>query len=398
MTRPGLVHTNALTQPDLFWRTAAVVALAGGVLAGVALAVGPLVLLAVYRNAWLLTLLPLCAAGAWMAVKVLAYRQKLRWHYSHLPEFTLYADRIDAVEWAGAFTKGAPAALDAAPSRRTIPLEAVTSVVASFAIVRRTMTPRGLPVIETAPVLYVKYDDGGRQDLLSVPFSSHKDEGVDRWLSYFSDAGIALQYTPRILFRHDTQVLTDTDRLEHLNAAVDVIPYTFSEGWLADEQGLGTRWTALHEAIRREEEAKDPELKDKRARHSARTWISMVLILVWLMVAVFFQQLAAEWGYLEPFNPLVSLLCVLAFGFAFFYRLRSYLRWLYAFIYSGGVLISAMVVLIPSRPGVELEVSESFFLAALAYQPLCWLPYLVVKKVSGRIKGNTVKETAVPTR
>lgn len=109
---------------------------------------------------------------------------------------------------------------------------------------------------------------------------------------------------------------------------------------------------------------------------------------MWLTTTLFFQQLAAEWGYLEPFNPLVSFLCVFAFGFAFFYFLRSYLRWPYMFIYSGGVLISAIVVLIPSRPGVELELSESFLLAALAYQPLCWLPYLVVKKVAAKFKAR----------
>lgn len=390
MTRPGLVHAHRLAPPDLFWRTFGVIVLFVGVMLGVAFAVGPLVLLAVYRNLWLLLLLPVVAGGAWMAVKAFGHSRKLRWHYSHLPRATLFTDRIESEEWRTPFMKGgAKSAVGEAPRRRTIPLDAVTSVVVSFAIVRRTTTPRtATPIIETAPVLYIRYDDDGRQELLSVPFSSHKDEGVDRWLSYFAGAGIPLHYTPRFLFRHDTQVLTDADRLKHLNAAADLIPYTFSEGWLADEQELGAQWIALDKAIRREEEAKDPELKDRRARHSGRTWISMGLIFVWLMATLFVQQLAAEWGYLDPGNPLVSFICVIAFGFAFFYFLRSYLRWPYMFIYSGGVLVSAIVVLIPSRPGVELELSTSFLLAALAYQPLCWLPYLVVKKVAAKFKAR----------
>ncbi|KRF05287.1 hypothetical protein ASH00_12930 [Arthrobacter sp. Soil782] len=392
MTRPGLIHTNALTPPDLFWRIAGVIFLTVGVLIGVAFAVGPLVLLAVYRNPWLLLLLPLVPAGAWMAVKVFKHGQTLRWHYAHLSEFTLHEDRIEAVEWRTPFMKGVQIRADEAPRERTIPLNAVTSVVASFAIVRRTTTPRhAIPIIETAPVLYIRYDDDGRQELLSVPFSSHKDEGVDRWLGYFAGAGIPLFYTPRTLFRHDTQILTDADRLKHLNAAADLIPYTFAEGWLADEHELGTQWRALDTAIRHEEEARDPELKDKRARHSGRTWISMALIFVWLMIAVFFQQLAAQWGYLEPFNPLVSFLCVLAFGFAFFHRLRSYLRWPYMFIYSGGVLLSAIAALIPSRPGLELEVSESFFIAALIYLPLCWVPYVVVKAATKKLRERDGK-------
>lgn len=224
MTRPGLVHAHTLAPPDLFWRTFGVVALFVGVLLGVAFAVGPLVLLAVYRNLWLLLLLPLVAGGAWMAIKISRHWGHLRWHYAHLPRATLFDDRIEAVEWRTPFMKGVKLGANETSRERTIPLDAVTSVVASFAIVRRTTTPRrAIPVIETAPVLYIRYDDDGGQDLLSVPFSSHKDEGVDRWLSYFAGAGIPLHYTRRILFRHDTQVLTDADRLKHLNAAADII-------------------------------------------------------------------------------------------------------------------------------------------------------------------------------
>ena len=357
-------------------------------LLGVALAVGPLVLLGGYRNLWFLLLLPLGAAGVWMVVKMAGHWRTLRWHYSHLSEFTLFQDRIESAEWPNPFTKGVHFVADETACRRTIPLNSVTSVVASFAIVRRTLTPRGIPITETAPVLYVRYNDGGRPDLLSVPFSSHKDEGVDQWLSHFAEAGIPLQYTARILFRHDTQVLTDAERLKQLDGAADVIPYIFSEGWQPDEQELAARWVAHERKLRREEEKHDPELKAKRSRHSARKWISTSVIFIWLMVTVFFQQLAAQGGHLDPANPLISFLCVLAFGFAFFYQLRSYLRWPYMFIYSGGAFITAIFLLIPSRPGMEQEVGTSFLLAALAYQPLCWLPYLVVKKVASKFKAR----------
>lgn len=386
MTQPGLISTNALTPPDLFWRATAAIVFGVGTLCGVTLALAPLLLFVVHRNAWLLLLLPVVPAGAWMAVKIFGHWRKLRWHYAHLSAFTLFRERIESVEWRSPFGRGVQLAIDEPARRRTIPLTAVTSVVASFAIVRRTLTPRGMPVTETAPVLYIRYDDDGRQDLLSVPFSSHKDESVDLWLSHFASAGIPLLYTSRVPFRHDTQVLDDAGRLEHLNAAGDLVPYTFSDGWLADEQELATRWVALDQQVRQAEEAKDPELKNRRARHPARTWFLTGLIFVWLLTAVFFQQLAAESGYLEPFNPLVSLLCVLAFGFGFFYFLRSYLRWPYIFIYSGGVLIASVCALIASRPGLEEEVWSGFFFAALVFQPLCWLPYLVVK-AGTRMRG-----------
>lgn len=398
MTQPGLVHAHALAPPDLFWRTAATIVLCVGTLIGAAIAVGPLALLGIYRNPWLLFLLPLVVAGAWMAIKAFGHSRTLRWHYSHLPRAALFNDRIESLEWPTPFRKGGRGIVGEEPRRRTIPLDAVTSVVVSFAIVRRTHTPRGTPITETAPVLYVRYDDGGSPDLLNVPFSSHKDEGVNRWLNHFARAGIPLQYTARILFRHDTQVLTDAGRLKHLNVAKDVIPYTFSEGWLADEQELAARWVELDRSIRREEEARDPELKEKRSRHSARTWISMGLIFIWLMIIVVLQQVAAGNGYLDPANPLISFLCVLAFGFAFFYQLRSNLRWPYMFIYSGGVFISAIFLLIPSRPGVELEVSLSFLLAAVAFQPLCWLPYTVVKKVAAKLmaREESLEDPRVP--
>lgn len=392
MTQPGLVHANSLTPPDLFWRTATAIVMSVATLVGVALAVGPLVLLAVYRNVWLLLLLTLVPAGAWIAVKILGNWRKLRRHYAHLPDFTLFQDRIDSVEWRNPLGKGVDIAADEAPRRRTIPLDSVTSVVASFALIRQTRTRLGNPITETAPVLYVRYnnddDGGGSQELLSVPFSSHKDKGVDRWLSHFAALGVPLRYTARILFRHDTQILTDADRLEHLNTAPDIIPYTFDEGWRPDEQDLGARWLAVQEKLRTEEEEHDPELKEKRSRHSFRTWISMALVFVWLMITAVLQQLAAQGGHIDPANPLISFLCVVAFGFAFFYLLRSYLRWPYMFIYSGGTLITGLAYLIVSRPGTEQEVGTSFFLAALAFQPLCWLPYLVVKKVAAQLKAR----------
>lgn len=272
MKQPGPVHTNTLAPPDLFWRSATVLVLSVGIMAGAALAAGPVVLLAEYRNVWLLFLLPLVAAGAWIVVRVIAHWRKLRWHYAHLSTFSLLEDRIESLEWPHPFTKGVTFDAAKPPRHRTIPLDSVTSVVASFAIVRQTMNRWGTPNIETAPVLYVRYDDGGRQELLSVPFSSHKHEAINKWLGHFAKQGIPLQYTARFLFRHDTQVLSDGERLDHLATAPDVIPYIFDAGWQADEQELGARWLALRETIRHDEEELDPKVKDKRSRHSARTW------------------------------------------------------------------------------------------------------------------------------
>lgn len=255
MEQPGLVHVNPVRKPDLFWRTAYALILGAGVLIGAFLAVAPLVLVAMYKNAWSLVTLAAMPLGVWMAVRLVATGRKLMVHYRHLPEYTLFEDRVESMEWPNPLEKGVRFGKDTVPARRSVSLDQVTSAVASLCIVRETLNQYGRRFTETAPILYVRYQAGGRDGLLSIPFPSHQDQSVDVWLSRLSDKGVPLLYTPQVLYRHDSQILGDAERLRLLDELPNLVPYLFAHGWQADERDLLARWSAGEDAERHDEGA-----------------------------------------------------------------------------------------------------------------------------------------------
>jgi hypothetical protein len=235
--------------------TAYALILGTGVLIGAVLAVAPLVLAAMYPGSWFLITLAAVPLGVWMAVRLVATGRKLVLRYRHLPEYRLFEDRVESVEWPNPQDKGVRFDRNTVPARRSVSLDQVTSAVASLCIVRETFNQYGRRFTESAPILYVLYQAGGRDELLSIPFPSHQDQAVDVWLSRLSDKGVPLLYTPQVLYRNDKQILDDEERLRLLGDLSNLIPYQFAHGWQADEQDLLARWLAVERAERDDEEA-----------------------------------------------------------------------------------------------------------------------------------------------
>ena len=111
-----------------------------------------------------------------------------------------------------------------------------------------------------------------------------------------------------------------------------------------------------------------------------------MLVFVWLGLTVFVQQLAWAGRPAEPASLIISFAAVLLFGLLFFFLLRSDLRWPYIFIYSGGALLTGFMTVVASTSlsTADQGVAVAFFFATVFFQPLCWLPYLVVRKLSAR--------------
>lgn len=86
--------SNTGTRPDAFWRTLMALVMGAGILAGGALAVGPIALLVSRPGTWMLLALIAVPLGVWIAATVGGHARKLLWHYAHRPAVTLFADRI----------------------------------------------------------------------------------------------------------------------------------------------------------------------------------------------------------------------------------------------------------------------------------------------------------------
>lgn len=150
MKQPGPIHAPLVRKPDLFWLINYAIILGTGVLIGVVLALAPFVL-SMYRSVWLLIPLAAVPVGVWIAIRISDAGRKLVLRYKHLPGFRHFEDRVESVEWPNPLTNGVRYDENTTPTRRSISLDAVISVAASFCIVRDSVTKYGGRIAETAP-------------------------------------------------------------------------------------------------------------------------------------------------------------------------------------------------------------------------------------------------------
>ncbi|RNF38819.1 hypothetical protein [Planococcus salinus] len=379
MEQHQLIHTYTKPPRETFWRIAYIVALLVGALFGAWLVTAPIYYFLKYQNEWILISFVFIPLGIWIVYRLVRHLRKLMWEDSHLSSYTLYNHKIHASEWVEPYSK--------APVEREIPLAEITSVTASFYVIRQTIPQHGFnnTVTETGPILYIRYTRNSQENVLNLPFPNHGDDSINVWLGFFKKAGIPLRFTAHTLYRADTQSLTDAQRLEYFDAGNAVIDFPFTGSWLADEAAVRPTWEEKAEAFIAEEEERNPEFKKARQKHTYKTWIPTI----WLTAMVI---MLLSYGYtkiggnlpLSPGNILPGLVIFTMGGFLFFFCLRHYLRWLYVFTYWGAALIIGLWIAVATveQPPIEAELGTSIFLAAIVYPLLMWLPFVAVKRWS----------------
>lgn len=116
--------------------------------------------------------------------------------------------------------------------------------MASYRIVRRIILVQngGGALTESAPVLHVLFDQDGRRQITSVPFSSHQDPAVDTWITELRKHGVELGYTARALsWKRETYLSTEA-QLRYSATTEEVIPFPATGGWLENAVRLENRW------------------------------------------------------------------------------------------------------------------------------------------------------------
>ena len=377
MEEKTIVHTYEEPKMEPFWWIFHLIVITIGALFGVALVVVPIVLYMTYQIIWLLILFILIPLGFWIARGCLRNLKRVSWHNNHLSSFTLFNNKIESVEWTEAYSK--------LPIQQVIPFSSLTSVIASSYIIRQTINTVGLGrvISETGPILYIRYLKDGQQKVLNLPFANHGDNSMNVWLRHFQDRQIPIQYTARQIYRNDTQFLNDEQRLDYFESSEELIDFPFSGTWLTAEPKIWTKWKDKEVKLRAEEEAKDPELKKARQKHTFKTWILTIWLVSMLMfLAVFCLK---KLGQTIPFlvDSMIPGLFIFTLGaFLFFYCLRSYLRWFYMITFSLMVIILGFswTILSVSETGVDAPTNLTLFGASVLFPLLVWIPYFTVKK------------------
>lgn len=392
MTDSPAIHVQREQAAEPFWQVAVVVGLFFlAVIIAVAIG-GPLLLMVKFWNPWLLFLLVVVAFGVWLLVKSVAAVRNMAWRARHRSSFELREAGIATTEWN---TPGAES-----PVRRTIPLAAVTRVVASYRIVRRMILIEngGGTLTETAPVLHVLFEEGGRQQITSIPFASHQDPAVDTWIAELRKRGVELGYTSRMLLWKEENYLSDEARLEYFATTGEVIPFPAAGGWLENTIRLDSRWHQHIKQLREEAEQRDPALREARLKPTVPDWIMGAWLASMYAIGTSYLLLhLVNEGTLPTGSWLLGVGVVLPAAALFFLPLRHGLRWyhvLVCWLLLVVISFTGMVNSVDVMPAARQMALALFGLAAVS-PALLWIPYLLVKRTASPVSGG-VRAAVVP--
>lgn len=379
MRHNQVIHTYTEHKVELFWWMVYLISILVGFLTGIVLIVGPILLFIEFHFTWLLLLFIFIPLGLWIDYKLFHFTKKLLWRNQHLSSYILFADKIETKEWVEIYSKS--------PIERKIPFQAVSTVIASYYIIRETTVQNtGSKITETAPILYILYSIDGEQKLLSIPFPSHKDEGLNVWLGHLRDEKMPLQYTARQLYRMDTQILNDQQRLEYFESTNELIEFPFSESWQTNEPQAFANWKEEESERQELKEALNPKLKEARLKHSRRDWyMSSSTVFTLMAIVAFFTMKMAEKQWIPTDNVIFGLIVFILGGLLFFYYLRTYLRWFYMITFSFIVLVVGLIFLFNGATEGNLlaqQMSKSIGVSSFLFPAFVWIPYFVVKKLS----------------
>lgn len=377
VTDSPVLHVQREPGMDLFWKGALVFALAL-VAAIVATLIGvPIALMVTFWNPWLLFTLVSVAAGVLLLAKTVAAMRRTAWYARHRSIFVLRSAGIEATEWN---TVGAEA-----PVRRVVPLHDVVSVVLSYRYVRRIIRirPVGGTLTETAPILHILFDQDGRRQISSVPFTSHRDRALDTWITELRVRGVQLGYTARLLWWKAEDLLSDEARLEYFATTEEVIDFPVTGGWLENAPRLEAGWHQRTKRLREEAERRDPALRAARLRPTGLHWgRGLWLAGMYALSTGYLLPYLVQSGALPAAAWPLEFLVVLPAAAIFFLPLRRGLRWYHALVCWLLLVVIAFAVVVGTAemgPAAEEMAMVGFGVTVLS-AGLLWLPYLLVKR------------------
>jgi len=379
MKHNRVVHTYTEHKVELFWWIVYLLTMLAGFLTGLALIVTPIALYMEFQLTWLLILFIFIPIGLWMDYKMFHVTKKLFWKNQHLSSYILFEDKIELKEW--------PELYSTSPIERKIPFQSISSVIASYYIVRESIVLHtGTKITENAPMLYILYTLDGERKLLNIPFPNHQDEGFNVWLGHLHEEKLPLHYTARPLYRTDTQILNDQQRLDYFETTNELIVLPFSGSWKEDEPKAFANWKEEESERQAIEESLNPKLKEARLKHSRRDWsIIPNIVFTFMGIAIFFTLEMAKKQWLPADNVIFGLIIFTLGGFLFFYYLKRYLPWYYMIYYLLIVLVLGLISL-SSGPMhenlLQQQMAKSIAISSFLFPAFVWIPYFTIKKTA----------------
>lgn len=378
--------------------------LAIGMLIGLAVAVGPFVLLLLWPSVWMAFTLLAVPLGLWMLIKIWRSLLTRIWDNRNRNQYLLYEDRIEYEQWDRETRKAA--------SGRILLREIKDIYYGRYVLMdshayRPSKMMERVPKAELMPALYLIYSDGMKDRLLMVPFLGYVE--ANRWLEVLAPHGIPLWLSDLVIHKPEDESLPDTLKGEELREAAvfdgnierQFRPF-LARKRRESEQAEHTAASPLSDINRSDpgapasnntgQEAGKPV--DAAPVRSKRNFLAGIGEWGWI---VFLVQAGAVWwlysqadgGSIDPGNIMYPFALFFLMSIVFFLVVKE-LRWPHMLVFWILSVVTALILEFEAGTMNEndptYEMGANIMAVSLIYVLFIWVPYFGMKWLR-RAKG-----------
>ncbi|QCT04654.1 putative membrane protein [Paenibacillus algicola] len=369
-----------------------------GMLLGLALVVGPVILLTLWPSGWMALTLLAIPLGLWMIRSLWRSLATRIWHNRHNDYFAIYEDVLRYTVWDRETRE---------EQSGSIRLKDISEMyygrhvmMYSYAYKETSFRERA-PQVELWPVIHLIYNSGGGEKMISVPLAETRE--ANEWLKTLAPHGIPLWLSSVVVVDEDEAAIYVLREEENRGAAVfenniERAFRPFIEKKVEEEEQRAPgpeELEALDAEIRRiEEQEAQQAQKAVFANVGPLGWMVFVLqfFLSWLIM----NQAVA--GRIDPDGVIIPVLLMLVMSFLFFFLVKR-LRWPHLLVCWGGLFVTQLVLDMiagSSEEGSALySIGGGLIGMSMVAPVFIWLPYLLALGLRRRRDGAKARHHAV---
>lgn len=359
-----------------------------GILLGLAMTVGPLILLYYWTNVWTWISLIAIPVGIYMGIRIWNSLKRNIWFNTHLDEYLLYDDHVEYTRWDPETREASKGSCWISDVKELYYGRYVMQYSYAY---RESKMREALPMVELMPMLYLVSTEGMKDRVVAIPFNDAME--ANRWLEVLGKRDIPLYLTsiliPDIEDESALDLLREDEDLERTefdgNIERQFRPY-------------------MEQLIQRSEEAEDRELTEeeldqveydmqmleyeealqkRRSAFRGIGWLAWLVFPVQFAIGYWLTRQAGQ-GNLNPDEPLYPILLVGLSAILFLFLVK-WMRWPQIIIFSVVTFISFIFVdfsEIETDPSYEM--SSVLLGVAMLSLPVVGLLYMGVRYMRRR--------------
>lgn len=359
------------------------------VLVGLAMLIGPFLLLYGWRNGWVYASFLLTVPGFFIVRGTVRLWAEQLWMNRHRDTYRLYPDRVEYEAWDLASREKREGAIALADIRRVL---YGYSVLEGYHLYKPSKFTEQVPQFGMVRTLTLEYSDGWKPGKLSIPMMRNDD--ILAWLAQFRSGHIPLYFSQTVHGLKGLFVAGQEDLIEDEGPAG---AEAAEAAWPEDLHQVDCEFHQYVDSLEPEEE-EEPAPDGASASSITQTyrfgkigWVAYGMLLVqgvllYGIVAAADQGYLTEEMYRHAAYKAIAAGIMLLFGFLFYQRVRIQ-HWMQLISYpllNFALYLVGGAILCGDEGTPSYGAWDEIATAALLYIAISWLPYLIFRNRRNR--------------